>query len=63
MESSSLSSPSTPRIGDDQHRVVQAEPIPAATMGAPAVPLAAANIFGGFLVKRRTLEMFKRWLP
>ena len=30
------------------------------TMGVLAVALAAVNIFGGFLVTRRMLEMFKR---
>ena len=30
------------------------------TMGVVAVALAAVNVFGGFLVTRRMLEMFKR---
>ena len=30
------------------------------TMGVAAVALAAVNVFGGFLVTRRMLEMFKR---
>jgi NAD(P) transhydrogenase subunit alpha len=30
------------------------------TMGVLAVALAAVNIFGGFLVTRRMLEMFKK---
>lgn len=30
------------------------------TMGVLAVALAAVNVFGGFLVTRRMLEMFKR---
>jgi NAD(P) transhydrogenase subunit alpha len=30
------------------------------TMGVAAVALAAVNIFGGFLVTRRMLEMFKK---
>jgi NAD(P) transhydrogenase subunit alpha len=30
------------------------------TMGILAVALAAVNIFGGFLVTRRMLEMFKK---
>ena len=30
------------------------------TMGALAVALAAVNVFGGFLVTRRMLEMFKK---
>ena len=29
-------------------------------MGVAAVALAAVNIFGGFLVTRRMLEMFKK---
>jgi NAD(P) transhydrogenase subunit alpha len=33
---------------------------PARTMGVLAVALAAVNIFGGFLVTRRMLEMFRR---
>ena len=32
----------------------------AKTMGVMAVALAAVNIFGGFLVTRRMLEMFKK---
>ncbi len=32
----------------------------AKTMGVIAVALAAVNIFGGFLVTRRMLEMFKK---
>jgi len=32
----------------------------AKTMGVLAVALAAVNIFGGFLVTRRMLEMFKK---
>ncbi len=32
----------------------------ASTMGVLAVALAAVNIFGGFLVTRRMLEMFKK---
>ena len=32
----------------------------AKTMGVVAVALAAVNIFGGFLVTRRMLEMFKK---
>jgi H+-translocating NAD(P) transhydrogenase subunit alpha len=32
-------------------------------MGVAAVALAAVNIFGGFLVTRRMLEMFKRKTP
>ena len=32
-------------------------------MGVAAVALAAVNIFGGFLVTRRMLEMFKRKAP
>jgi NAD(P) transhydrogenase subunit alpha len=32
----------------------------ARTMGIAAVALAAVNIFGGFLVTRRMLEMFKK---
>jgi NAD(P) transhydrogenase subunit alpha len=30
------------------------------TMGVLAVALAAVNVFGGFLVTRRMLEMFKK---
>jgi len=30
------------------------------TMGVAAVALAAVNVFGGFLVTRRMLEMFKK---
>ncbi|MBV7550687.1 NAD(P) transhydrogenase subunit alpha, partial [Pseudomonas sp. PDM26] len=30
------------------------------TMGTLAVALAAVNVFGGFLVTRRMLEMFKK---
>jgi NAD(P) transhydrogenase subunit alpha len=30
------------------------------TMGVLAVTLAAVNVFGGFLVTRRMLEMFKK---
>ena len=30
------------------------------TMGTVAVALAAVNVFGGFLVTRRMLEMFKK---
>jgi len=30
------------------------------TMGVVAVALAAVNVFGGFLVTRRMLEMFKK---
>ena len=33
------------------------------TMGILAVALAAVNIFGGFLVTRRMLEMFKKKEP
>ncbi len=33
------------------------------TMGVLAVALAAVNIFGGFLVTRRMLEMFKKKAP
>ena len=32
----------------------------AKTMGVAAVALAAVNVFGGFLVTRRMLEMFKK---
>jgi NAD(P) transhydrogenase subunit alpha len=32
----------------------------AKTMGVVAVALAAVNIFGGFLVTRRMLEMFRK---
>lgn len=32
----------------------------AKTMGVVAVALAAVNVFGGFLVTRRMLEMFKK---
>ena len=32
-------------------------------MGVAAVALAAVNIFGGFLVTRRMLEMFKKKKP
>ena len=33
------------------------------TMGVLAVTLAAVNVFGGFLVTRRMLEMFKKKEP
>ena len=33
------------------------------TMGAIAVALAAVNVFGGFLVTQRMLEMFKKKEP
>ncbi|EHP37989.1 NAD(P) transhydrogenase subunit alpha [Cupriavidus basilensis OR16] len=33
------------------------------TMGALAVALAAVNVFGGFLVTQRMLEMFKKKEP
>jgi len=33
------------------------------TMGVLAVALAAVNVFGGFLVTRRMLEMFRRKEP
>ena len=33
------------------------------TMGVAAVALAAVNVFGGFLVTRRMLEMFKKKAP
>ena len=33
------------------------------TMGVLAVALAAVNVFGGFLVTRRMLEMFKKKTP
>ncbi|MDC6383471.1 NAD(P) transhydrogenase subunit alpha [Pseudomonas graminis] len=33
------------------------------TMGTLAVALAAVNVFGGFLVTRRMLEMFKKKAP
>jgi len=33
------------------------------TMGVAAVALAAVNVFGGFLVTRRMLEMFKKKEP
>jgi NAD(P) transhydrogenase subunit alpha len=33
------------------------------TMGVMAVALAAVNVFGGFLVTRRMLEMFKKKEP
>jgi NAD(P) transhydrogenase subunit alpha len=33
------------------------------TMGVLAVALAAVNVFGGFLVTRRMLEMFKKKEP
>jgi NAD(P) transhydrogenase subunit alpha len=32
-------------------------------MGVFAVALAAVNVFGGFLVTRRMLEMFKKKTP
>jgi NAD(P) transhydrogenase subunit alpha len=32
-------------------------------MGVLAVALAAVNVFGGFLVTRRMLEMFKKKSP
>jgi NAD(P) transhydrogenase subunit alpha len=32
-------------------------------MGVMAVALAAVNVFGGFLVTRRMLEMFKKKEP
>jgi NAD(P) transhydrogenase subunit alpha len=32
-------------------------------MGVFAVALAAVNVFGGFLVTRRMLEMFKKKAP
>ncbi len=35
----------------------------AKTMGVLAVALAAVNVFGGFLVTRRMLEMFKKKTP
>ena len=35
----------------------------AKTMGVLAVTLAAVNVFGGFLVTRRMLEMFKKKVP
>ena len=35
----------------------------AKTMGVAAVALAAVNVFGGFLVTRRMLEMFKKKAP
>ena len=35
----------------------------AKTMGVAAVALAAVNVFGGFLVTRRILEMFKKKAP
>ncbi|WP_460941138.1 proton-translocating transhydrogenase family protein, partial [Pandoraea terrae] len=33
------------------------------TMGVLAVALAAVNVFGGFLVTQRMLEMFKKKEP
>ena len=33
------------------------------TMGTLAVALAAVNVFGGFMVTRRMLEMFKKKAP
>lgn len=36
------------------------ETAPAKAMGVLAVALAAVNVFGGFLVTRRMLEMFKK---
>lgn len=36
------------------------EGAPAKTFGVLAVALAAVNVFGGFLVTRRMLEMFKK---
>jgi NAD(P) transhydrogenase subunit alpha len=33
------------------------------TMGVAAVALAAVNVFGGFLVTRRMLEMFRKKAP
>lgn len=38
----------------------QAQTWPGRAMGILAVALAAVNIFGGFLVTRRMLEMFKK---
>ena len=35
----------------------------AKVMGLAAVALAAVNVFGGFLVTRRMLEMFKKKAP
>ncbi|MEP6607608.1 MAG: NAD(P) transhydrogenase subunit alpha [Burkholderiaceae bacterium] len=35
----------------------------AKTMGVLAVALAAVNVFGGFLVTRRMLEMFRKKQP
>ncbi|NTX27864.1 MULTISPECIES: NAD(P) transhydrogenase subunit alpha [Burkholderia] len=34
--------------------------VPGKTFGAAAVALAAVNVFGGFLVTRRMLEMFRK---
>lgn len=36
------------------------EGMPGKVMGVAAVALAAVNIFGGFMVTRRMLEMFKK---
>jgi NAD(P) transhydrogenase subunit alpha len=38
----------------------QTETLAGKAMGVLAVALAAVNIFGGFLVTRRMLEMFKK---
>jgi NAD(P) transhydrogenase subunit alpha len=38
----------------------QTETLAGRTMGVLAVALAAVNIFGGFLVTRRMLEMFRK---
>ncbi|WP_156385446.1 NAD(P) transhydrogenase subunit alpha [Ramlibacter sp. Leaf400] len=38
----------------------QTETLAGKTMGVLAVALAAVNIFGGFLVTRRMLEMFRK---
>jgi len=38
----------------------QTETLAGQTMGVLAVALASVNIFGGFLVTRRMLEMFRK---
>jgi len=46
-------------IGRRHARAALTEPL-GKTMGVLAVALAAVNVFGGFLVTRRMLEMFKK---
>ena len=47
-------------VGPDGVKIKAAKTPLGKTMGVLAVALAAVNVFGGFLVTRRMLEMFRK---